>query len=219
MRVGATTRSSLPAVAVGYAVALLATNLWLETSSPRTERSVLAHMSTDLWHLLHAPWIVVPASAFFTSGGLPYAIAGSLICVGLLEWRVGSVVTLGVAVSGHVVGTVVSEGVVAIRIAAHDVPSSAQHAIDVGPSYVLVACAVAVLAWRQAERWMRLVAALSLAPVFVFTAWRLPSGEIDAVGHLVAGATGVAWAWWLDRHPQTLQRWGSVQAAETSPPV
>jgi hypothetical protein len=190
----------LPIVTLVYSAALLATNGWLETSSARTERSVLVGTSTDLWHLAHTPWTVLPASAFFTRGGLPYALVGCLVCVGLLERQAGSVATLAVGVLGHLIGTAVSEGVVAIRIAVHDLPTSAAHAIDVGPSYVLVACAATVIAWPRARLWTRVTCAVLLAPIVVFTAWRLPEGQIDAVGHLTAGFVGAMCARWLTRH-------------------
>lgn len=191
---------SLPGVTLAYAAVLLATNIWLETSSPRTEARVLQATSTNIAHLLHDAWFVLPASALFTRGGLPVAIAGCLVCVGLLEISAGRRLTLAVAATGHVVGTLVSEGVVAIRLAAGDLPDSARHLLDVGPSYVLVACASTVIAWPEADPRLRVVSAVALAPVFVFTAWRLPAGRVDAIGHLTSALVGVLWAAWLHRH-------------------
>ena len=189
----------MPRVAVAYAVVLLGTNIWLETSSPAYEHRILLSMSTDLWHLSHDPWVVVPGSAFFTTGGLPYAIAGALVSIGLLEREAGLLITLLVAVSAHLVGTAVSEGVLAVRVATQDAPNTARHAIDVGPSYILVACATSVIAWRNAWPVSRVVCALGLAPIFVFTAWRIPYGDVDAVGHLTAACVGVIWGWALTR--------------------
>ena len=189
----------VPLVAIGYAVVLLATSIWLETSSPGYEHRVLQGMSTDVWHLSHDPWVVLPGSAFFTTGGLPYALAGALVCMGLLEREAGLLVTLLVAVSAHLIATGLSEGVLAIRVAVHDLPSSARHELDVGPSYVLVACATCVIAWTRAWPASRLVCAIGLVPVFVFTAWRIPNGDVDAVGHLTAACVGVVWGWALTR--------------------
>lgn len=189
----------VPLIPVAYALVLLGTSVWLETSSPGYEHHVLQSMSTDLWHLTHDPWVVVPGSAFFTAGGLPYALAGAVVCMGLLEWQAGLFVTALVAVSGHLIGTGVSEGVLAIRVATHDLPNSARHALDVGPSYVLVACATSVIAWRNALPSSRLMCALGLIPIFVFTAWRIPYGDVDAVGHLTAAGVGVVWGWGLTR--------------------
>ncbi len=199
----------IPRVAVGYALILVATNIWLETSSPHYERHVLGQMSTDIWHLSHDPWVVVPASAFFTTGGLLYAIAGAVVCLGLLEREAGLLLTLLVAVSGHLIGTAVSEGVLAIRVSVHDLPGSAKHAIDVGPSYILVACATCVIAWRRAWPSSRVICAIGLIPLFVYTAWRIPDADVDAVGHLTAACVGVCWGWALSRRGTAPRRSGS----------
>jgi len=193
------TAGKVPRVALGYAVSLLGTSIWLETSSAHYEHHVLQQMSTDVWHLSHDPWLVLPASAFFTTGGLLYAIAAAIVCMGLLEREAGLLVTLLVAVSGHLIGTGVSEGVQAIRVSLHDLPPSARHAIDVGPSYVLVACATCVIAWQRAWHWSRVICAVGLVPIFVFTAWRIPNGDVDAVGHLTAACIGAVWGWALTR--------------------
>jgi len=200
----------VPLVAVAYAVVLLATSTWLETSSAGYEHHVLQQMSTDIWHLSHDPWVVLPASAFFTTGGLAYAIAGALVCMGLLEREAGLLITLLVAVSAHLIGTGVSEGVLAIRVATHDLPSTARHAIDVGPSYALVACATCVIAWRKAWPQSRVICAVGLIPVFVFTAWRIPFGAVDAVGHLTAACVGVVWGWILTRRGAVPRRSGLI---------
>lgn len=198
----------IPRVALGYALILLATNVWLETSSVHYEHHVLQQMSTDVWHLSHDPWVVIPASAFFTTGGLLYAIAGAIVCLGLLEREAGLLVTLLVAVSGHLVGTAVSEGVQAVRVSVQDLPASAQHAIDVGPSYILVACATSVIAWQKAWPSSRAICAVGLIPVFVFTAWRIPYGAVDAVGHLTAACVGACWGWGLSHYGVAPRRSG-----------
>lgn len=197
-------RPTLPLVTLVYAAALLATNVWLETSPSRTEARVLQATSTNLDHLSHDPWFVLPVSAFFTRGGLLVALAGCLVCVGLLEIAVGWRMTLVVAATGHLVGTLVSEGVEAVRLAAGDIPDSARRLLDVGPSYVLVACAVTVIAWTDADPRLRVACAVALAPVFVFTAWRLPAGRVDAIGHLTAAFVGLFWAVWMQRRRATV---------------
>jgi membrane associated rhomboid family serine protease len=196
----------IPVVALGYAGVLLATNVWLETGPASTERRVLASVSTDVAHLGRDPWVVLPASALFTRGGLVFALAGCLVCVGLLEMAVGPRLTVLVAVAGHVIGTLVSEGVVAVRIAVNDLPDSARHALDVGPSYILVACALTVVGWHGVDTRLRIAAAVVLAPLFVFTAVRLPAGRVDAIGHLTAATVGLAFALWLRRRPRPIPR-------------
>jgi hypothetical protein len=190
-----------PVVGIAYALALLVSNVWLESASPRTERRVLYDVSTNLRHLARDPWAVIATSAFFTRGGVLFAVAGALVCVGLLERVAGWRMTAVVAVTAHVIGTLVSEGVVAIRIAAHNLPTAARNVLDVGPSYVIVGCAAAAIAWPGAARWVRGIVAVAITPLFVFTAWRLPAGRIDAIGHVTAAAVGVLWALWKRRVP------------------
>ena len=205
---------SLPRVTLLYAVALLATNVWLESSSPRTEAKVLQATSTNLFHLGHDPWLVLPVSAFFTRGGLWIAIAGCFLCVGLLEISLGWRVTLAVASVGHVIGTLVSEGIVAVRLALGDLPDSARRILDVGPSYVLVACAATVIAWPETDSRLRIACAIGVAPIFVFTAWRLPAGRVDAIGHATAALTGLAIALAMRRRAaaRTASRAGSPRS-------
>jgi hypothetical protein len=184
----------LPWVALGYATALLATNTWLEAADPGFESRVLHAVSTNLHHLATDPWLVLPASAFFTRGGLPFAVAGALLCIAPLERAAGWRTTLLVAVTAHLLGTGVSEGVEAVRLHAHDVPTSVHTILDVGPSYVLVGCAAAAVTWPGAPGWVRWTAGFAVTPLFVFTAWRLPEGRVDAIGHLTAAVVGLAWS-------------------------
>ena len=191
----------VPALTLAYAAALLATNIWLELASPRVEGRVLQDASTNLAHLLHDPWFVLPASALFTRGGLVYALIGCALCLAPLELVEGPRRALVIGLAGHVIGTLVSEAVVAVRIAAGDLPESARHVLDVGPSYILVATAAAVIASTRVGRRLRVLCALAIAPVFVYTAWRLPDGRIDSIGHLTAGLVGIVSAVWLRHRP------------------
>jgi hypothetical protein len=191
----------LPVVALVYSAALLASNLWLESSRPSVEAHVLYDVSTNLRHLTHDPWFVLAASAFFTRGGLVFAIGGALLCVGLLQYVAGWRMTVVVAVTAHIIGTLVSEGVIAIRIATRDLPTAARGLLDVGPSYIIVGCAAAAVAWPGAPRLVRVLCAAAVTPLFIFTAWRLPAGRVDAMGHVTAFVVGVAWAGWKRRAP------------------
>jgi hypothetical protein len=178
-------------LAISYALAMIATYLWLRQLEPADRQDALQAASTNLAHLGHDPWLVLPVSALFTRGGLIACIVGALICVGLLERVAGSWQTLAVAVTGHLVGTLVSEAVIALRVNLGQLPSSARNALDVGPSYVLVSCACAVIVWPGARRRARFLCAAALVPILVFTAIRLPAGRIDSIGHLLAAAVGL----------------------------
>ena len=86
------------------------------------------------------------------------------------------------------IGTLVSEGIVAYRVDAGLLPVSSRHLLDVGPSYVVVAAAVLALA---AGSWSaRAAAALDLAVLVIggriFAG--LTSLDVAAVGHVTAMA-------------------------------
>jgi len=94
-----------------------------------------------------------------------------------------------VCAAGHVLGTLVSEGIATYRIDTGRLPSSWAHIIDVGPSYVLVsAIVVAVLLGSVPAK----VAALADFAVLVVLGHifadlsRLP---VAPIGHLTAMAT------------------------------
>jgi hypothetical protein len=156
------------------------------------------------------------ASAFVPSG---YSVAWPLLIAMAMfganrvlgNWR-----TVAVCGAGHVVGTLVSEGIVAWRIAHGLLPESDSRIIDVGPSYVVVAAiAIAVLhgPWPA-----RIVAAADLLLLIVvggiFSG--LSTLQVAAVGHttsiLVAAILGSALAW-------RLRRAQSAASIESPPPL
>jgi membrane associated rhomboid family serine protease len=182
----------VPLVSLGYASVLVAAHFWLESLRPAHRARVLMSTSTDVYHLEHDPWRVLPLSALWAQGWLALWVLAVAICLGLLELSFGALPTLGIAAGGHLLGTIVSEGVVALRVNVGDLPASARHLLDVGPSYVVVACGVALAAAPSVRRSWRLVAALSLVPLTIESLDGLPSGEVDAIGHVVAAAVGAA---------------------------
>ena len=101
----------------------------------------------------------------------------------------GNAATLAVCAAGQVIGTLVSEGIVAYRVDSADLPVSYRYLVDIGPSYVVVAAIVAALI---AGSWpARAAAALDLA-LLVF-AGHIFSGltglDVAAAGHLTALVT------------------------------
>ena len=96
-----------------------------------------------------------------------------------------------VCVAGHVIGTLVSEGIVAWRVSSGALPDSYRHLVDVGPSYVVVsALVVAILCGPWV--WRFLAAADLLALIFVGQIFGgLTSLDVSAVGHLTAIVTAV----------------------------
>jgi membrane associated rhomboid family serine protease len=126
------------------------------------------------------------ASAFLSGGfasAWPAVIALALFGANraLGNWR-----TAVVCAAGHVVGTLVSEGILDYRVTNDPLPASETRILDVGPSYVVVsAIAVAMLygSWQA-----RVAATVDLAAlVFVGQIFAgLSALEVAAVGHVTA---------------------------------
>jgi hypothetical protein len=154
------------------------------------QRYVLRWSSTNLANLPVRPFTSMVASAFVTED--PIVVWAVLTTLGLvlLVHRFGNLRAFALVGSTHVLATLVSEGVVALRLFAHDAPAALRHIIDVGPSYITTAALVATAAYgrRRWERIAGLVGFLILAP-FLFEG--LTGLEVAAVGHLVSVVAGL----------------------------
>jgi hypothetical protein len=158
--------------------------------------------STSVVNLERDPVGCLVVSAFVTGGGilamLPWL---PLIVVALLGAvrAVGPVRAVLVCAAGHVIGTLVSEGIVAWRVDSGALPDSYRHLIDVGPSYVVVSALVITLVYASRQwRWLA-VAGLVVMVFAVGIFWGLFSLEVAAVGHTTAIATTLAIAPFLRR--------------------
>jgi hypothetical protein len=104
----------------------------------------------------------------------------------------GNTRTALICLAGHVVGTAVSEGIVAYRVDAGHLPAADRYLTDVGPSYVVVSAIVIALICGT---WLgRAAAALDFA-LLVFGGHifaGLSQLDVSAVGHLTAILTAVA---------------------------
>lgn len=193
-----------PRVAVAYVLTLLGAYLWWILQSPQARLSVLAASSTDIAHLEHVPWVVIPASSIWSGDQFGYWAVVVLLCVGALERLRGGLVTVLTGAIAHVVGTGVSEGITALRIAAGNLSGSAEHLLDVGPSYAVAACATAVVFSSGANRWLRWACALTLVPLVVTAFDFSDENQVAAIGHAVAMLIGVVAARWRLRRPGAL---------------
>lgn len=210
------TRISARALLARYAVAWLylagfvIAELGYAALSPHDQSAVLQWASTNVVNLRHDP-VGSLAASMFVSGAFgtswPAVIALALFGANrvLGNWR-----TALVCAAGHVLGTLVSEGIVNYRVTHGLLPASDTRILDVGPSYVVVsALAVAVLygSWLA-----RLVATLDLVilifPGHIFTG--LSTLDVTAVGHTaaitVAVLLGTLFVWRLRRSPAATAR-------------
>lgn len=148
---------------------------WASTNVARLRTEPIGPLLVSAFVVVDHPaaWLIVGAPAF-----------------AIVEWRLGWWRALVAAALPHVVGTLVSEGVVWWRVRAGALPASDLHQIDVGASYVVVGIlAVAAVVAPRAVRIVAAVLLLALAPALLEGISTL---YVDAVGHLTAAVTGVA---------------------------
>jgi hypothetical protein len=154
----------------------------------RDRQALAAWASTSVANLEHHPVASLVLSAFIAGGSA--AIWPVLIALALFgaNRALGSAATAVIFAAAHVIGTLVSEGIVAYRVDAGLLPVSSRHLLDVGPSYVVAAAVVVALA---SGSWpARGAAALDLAVLVIggriFAG--LSSLDVAAVGHVTAMA-------------------------------
>src|SRR5262245_14333129 len=219
-------------VPIFFIIALCAvSSVYAYGLTPPDQRSFVASTATNLANLSTDPIGTLIASAF-VSEAVPWIWIGFAI-VGLFPvvHRFGNLRTLVLVAAAQVIGTLVSEGVLAWQISIGAVPGSLRFLGDVGPSYVIASALIATILYgaepavrtarhghwlfdRIASRWWRVGAALGLA----FLAPHLFGGiqhlEVAAVGHTVAMITGAAVGFLLSRLEP-----GLVPAAAVEPVV
>jgi hypothetical protein len=198
-------------------LALFAVGEIVTAAASRHDRAAMQlWTSTNVANLHHHPVQALIISAFLAPGSLLAWLA--LIPLGMLganrafgNWRL-----LLVCAAGHVIGTVVSEGVVDYRVGHGALPASWDHIIDIGPSYVVVSAIV--IAWLFGS-WPTRIAALLDFLILVFVGGiftGLTRLHVAPVGHLTAMVTALLVGLLLAR---TRPRTAPDQAAGQQPPL
>lgn len=175
---------------------------------PHSQAALVGWSSTNVHNLRTDPAGSLAASAFIS--GQPATGWPAIGWIGLIilamftvNKLLGNIRTALLAGAGHVIGTVVSEGIVAARVATGGLPGSAQFIVDVGPSYVVVSALAATMLYGT---WLHAIAA---GVTFAGLAGDLFGGlshlGVPAVGHLTALATGIVAGGLLLRHARRLQ--------------
>jgi hypothetical protein len=143
-------------------------------------------------NLEHEPVGPLLVSAFVTPGffaAWPVLIAPALFGA---NRALGNTRTALVCLAGHVIGSLVSEGILAYRIDAGQLSAANRHITDVGPSYVVLSAIVIALVCGG---WLaRTLAAVDLV-VLVFPGQifgGLSQLDVAAIGHLTAALTAAA---------------------------
>ena len=169
---------------------------------PARDRSAVAGWaSTSVANLEHHPVGSLVLSAFIPGGSA--WVWFLLIALGMFgaNRALGNRRLALICVAGHVIGTLVSEGIVAYRVDAGLLPVSSRHLLDVGPSYVVVSAILLGLAFGS---WPARLAAVVDLMVLVLVGRifaGLTSLDVAAVGHAtaIAVAAGCALVIWARR--------------------
>ena len=152
----------------------------------------LLEASTDLANLSDQPVRVLVDSALWDA----HPMAWLVLVLGTVSWTVerwlGTPRWFAVLFGAHVIGTLISQGVVALQIAHGLAPTSAAVVLDYGVSYAM-AGALGVLTYRLPPRWQVLYVTVALAD-FTFPFWAPGHAPVTFtdLGHLVALLTGLA---------------------------
>jgi hypothetical protein len=180
------------AFAWAYLACYLAAELVWVLLTPRAQATLTAWASTNAANLEHEPIGPLVLSAFVGPGflvGWPALIALAVFGANRVFGNAGTAL---VCVAGHVIGSLVSEGIVAYRVDVGQLPATDRYLTDVGPSYVVVsAIVIAVLRGT----WLaRAAAALDFAVLVIggHIFGGLSHLDVSAVGHLTALVTAAA---------------------------
>lgn len=157
--------------------------------SPHSQDRFDQWASTNVANLTHRPLSTLIVSGFIAEDGvLPWLL---LTGTGLflLVHRFGNIRGATIVISGHVIGTLISEGIVAYKIHEGVLPDADRTISDVGPSYIAAAALVAVILYAP-ELWQRGIALSAWLVAILSWFDGLSSGDVAAVGHLVSMLTG-----------------------------
>jgi hypothetical protein len=180
------------AFAWGYLAAFAVAQCVYALLSPHVRTVVLSWASTSVANLEHDPFVSLFLSAFVVSGDSLVWLALIAVAVFGASRAAGGRATAVVCVTGHVIGTLVSEGMVAYRVDAGQLPPASDHLTDVGPSYVVVSALVLMLA--RGGRSIRVAAVIEF--ILLIFAGEIFAGlgrlNVAAVGHVIAITTSIA---------------------------
>jgi len=178
--------------ALAYLAGFVAAELAYTLLDPEAQARLIAWASTNVANLEHEPAGPMLVSAFVTPG----FFAAWPVLIGLAVFganrALGNARTALVCLAGHVIGSLVSEGILAYRIDVGQLSAANRHITDVGPSYVVLSAVVIALACGG--RLVRTLAAVDLV-VLVFPGQifgGLSQLDVPAVGHLTAALTAAA---------------------------
>jgi hypothetical protein len=180
------------AFAAAFGGCFLVTGLVYGLLDPGAQARLVDWASTSVANLEHEPVLPLLLSPFVAPGYVatwPVLIALALFGA---NRALGNGRIALVCLAAHVIGTGVSEGIVAYRVDAGQLSAASRHLTDVGPSYVVVAAVVVALARGT---WLARALAAADLVILVFPGaifGGLSRLDVAAVGHLTAMLTAAA---------------------------
>jgi hypothetical protein len=174
-----------------YLAIILITTASLASSNPHAVHSMVASASTNLHNMAIDPLRVLVVSAFWVQSAPWIWLLAPLLVVIMVpaERLLGIGRTLLIFAAGHLGATALTVAAIGVGVDHGLLPHRLTYALDVGPSYGLVAIA-AVLATRLPRGRVRGVAIgallLGLTTVVVI------GGDFTDAGHLIAALIGLA---------------------------
>lgn len=192
-------------VPVIFIVAMCAvSSVYAYALGPSGQRSLIAVTATNLNNLRSDPLGTLIASAFLSEDGPWIWVVFAAVGLFPLVHRFGNLRALLLVGAAQVVGTLLSEGLLAWRISVGAASASLRSIDDVGPSYVIASALLATILYgtRSAVRtpvwpfswisslWWRLLAAAGLILLLPSLFEGIGRLDVTAVGHAVALTTG-----------------------------
>lgn len=186
----------------------------IQQGAPESLASLLSrYQSTNIAGLATQPGRVLFSSAFVVAenaAGFMFYVVIYVLIAARLEHRVGAPRFLFIAMTAHVLGSLLTVLVELWAIDNGHAPPALKFAKDVGVSYVMVGSLGAYL-WLIGRRWLPwyslALAAGVVLPMFISqTVWDL--------GHFLATALGIAAGWIATRYPlRTRLGWRELVAS------
>jgi len=155
------------------------------------QSALLWWASTDVENLRHDPEGSLVASAFLPDGGFLTWVPLIALAMFGANRALGNARTALVVVAGQVIGTLVSEGIVAYRIGHGLLPAADDRIMDVGPSYVIVAAIVVAVLFGTWPARIGAGICFALLVVAGDIFGGLSTLQVAAVGHVTAIAVSL----------------------------
>ncbi|MCO6007614.1 hypothetical protein NE236_21795 [Actinoallomurus purpureus] len=201
---------------------------------PAQQRLVVATTATNLVNLRTDPFGTMIASAFVAEAAPWMWVAFAIVGLFPVAHRFGNVRTLVLVGAAQVVGTLLSEGLLAWRISTGAMPASMRYIDDVGPSYVIASALVATILYgaeplvrtarhghwlfdRVPSRWWRIGAGVGMAFLAPHLFNKLDRLDVAAVGHVVALLAGAGVGLLFARRERTRGPGGTGPRTELVP--